>query len=116
MGKLLVLNLILIIIIAFGLWCIKKHVKSERTKNIILIVASFLTILCHYSSLLYHQILDGGAMKYLSHNPNLILPIYPCNVVMWACIIYGVLKNKQSRFGAFLCDYVFWFDSFIFQP
>ena len=109
MGKVLVFNLILVIIIAFGLWCIKKYVKSERTKNIILIVASFLTILCHYSSLLYHELSNGSAMEFLINNPNLILPIYPCNVVMWLALVYGILKNKETKFTLFLGDYIFWF-------
>ena len=109
MLPLIIFNLILVVIIAIGLFFTKKFVVSERAKNIMLIVASFITILCHYSSLLYHHLLDRTAMLYLRCNPNLILPIYPCNVVMWSCVIYGLIKNKTSRFGKFMCDYIFWF-------
>lgn len=109
MEELLILNFILIAVIALGLWCIKKFVNSERSKNIILIVSAFFTVFCHYSSLLYHHFLDRSAMEYLIHNPNLILPIYPCNVVMWSCVVYGLMKNKDSRVGRFLSDYIFWF-------
>ncbi len=109
MDKLLIFNFILIAVIALGLWCTKRFVKSERNKNILLIAAAFFTIFCHYSSLLYHHFLDGTAMEYLTHNPNLILPIYPCNVVMWSCVVYALLKNKESRVGRFLVDYIFWF-------
>lgn len=109
MGQLFVLNFALIAIIAIGLLLVKKYVKGERGKDIMLIVSALFTVLCHYSSLLYHQILDGTAMEYLCENPNLILPIYPCNVVMWSCVVYGFIKNKESRLGRFLADYIFWF-------
>lgn len=109
MDKLLIFNFIIILLIAIGLFLIKKFTKTERTRNIIFTISAFLTIVCHYSSLLYHQLLDGTAIDYLIDNPNLILPIYPCNVVMWSILVYALLKNKESRVGKFLADYVFWF-------
>lgn len=112
MKELVLLNIALIIIIVIGLVLLKKYCKSEKAKRIILLVASILTILCHYSSLVYHQIVDGTALDYLRSNPNLILPIYPCNVVMWSCLILGLLKNKSSKVGSFLVDFVFWFGLF----
>ena len=36
-------------------------------------------------------------MDFLRSNPNLLLPIYPCNVVMWLGIVYGVSKNKEKK-------------------
>ena len=48
-------------------------------------------------------------MDYLSDTPNLIMPIYPCNVVMWSALIFALLKNKHSKLGAFFADYLFWF-------
>ena len=48
-------------------------------------------------------------MEYLSETPNLILPIYPCNVVMWSALIFAFIKNKRSRLGSFFVDYLFWF-------
>jgi hypothetical protein len=48
-------------------------------------------------------------MEYLSSNPNLLLPIYPCNVVMWSALIFALLKNKKSKLGNLLADYIFWF-------
>ncbi len=109
MIELLIFNFILVSFIVIGLIVTKKLVKTESTKNIILIISAFFTILCHYSSLIYHYFLDNSAMQYLTHNPNLILPIYPCNVVMWSCAIYALLKNKESKLGKFLADYIFWF-------
>lgn len=109
MGKLLIFNFILIVFIALGLWLIKKYVKRERTKNQIFCVAAVFTILFHYSTLGFKLLTNGNAMEYLRDTPNLILPIYPCNVVMWSALIFAFLKNKNSRVGKFFADYLFWF-------
>ena len=109
MGKLLIFNLILLVFIALGLWLIKKYVKRERTKNLIFCVAAVFTILFHYSTLGFKLLTEENAMEYLRDTPNLILPIYPCNVVMWSALIFAFLKNKNSRVGKFFADYLFWF-------
>lgn len=109
MGKLLIFNFILIAIIALGLCIINKLVKKERTQNIILLLAALFTILFHYSSFIFKLLSGGNAMEYLSETPNLILPIYPCNVVMWSTLIFALIKNKKSRVGEFFVDYLFWF-------
>ena len=109
MGKLMIFNGILIAIIVLGLWGIKKLVKKEKTQNIILICAAVFTILFHYSSFLFKLFSGGNAMEYLRDTPNLILPIYPCNVVMWSALLFALLKNKASRLGSFFADYLFWF-------
>ena len=109
MLKLFIFDLILIILALIGLYLIKKIVKKDRTKNIILILSAAFTILFHYSSFLFKLITGNGAMEYLSANPNLLLPIYPCNVVMWSALIFALLKNKMSKLGILLADYIFWF-------
>ena len=109
MGKLIIFNFILIVIIALGLWFIKKFVKKESTQNIILIAAALFTIVFHYSSFIFKLLSGGDAIEYLGETPNLILPIYPCNVVMWSALIFALLKNKTARVGSFLADYLFWF-------
>ena len=109
MGKLLFFNFILIALTAVGVYLIKKYVKRERTKNLILGAAAIFTILLHYSTFGFKLLTGGNAMEYLSNTPNLILPIYPCNVVMWSALIFALLKNKRSRVGMFFADYLFWF-------
>ena len=109
MGKLLIFNAILIAMILLGLWLIKKYVKDKGVQNGILLFAALFTILFHYSALIFRILTGGGAMEYLGQTPNLILPIYPCNVVMWAALIFALLRNKTSRVGVFLADYLFWF-------
>ena len=109
MGKLIIFNLFLIALIALGLWLVKKSVKKERTQNVILIAAALFTILFHYSSFIFKLLSSGNAIEYLSETPNLILPIYPCNVVMWSALIFAFIKNKKSRVAEFFVDYLFWF-------
>ena len=109
MKTLFIFNFIIIAFIVLALIGVKRICKSKRAEKLLLIASSLLTIACHYSSLLYHHLWGESAMWYLTDNPNLLLPIYPCNVVMWSCLIYAFLKNTDSRFGRFLGDYIFWF-------
>lgn len=112
MLELTIFNFVLLLIISAALILVKKAVKSPGAQNLLFLIAAIFTILCHYSSLPYHQITAGDAFTYLKHNPNLILPIYPCNVVMWSCLILGLMKNKESRLAILLTDYIFWFGIF----
>lgn len=112
MVKLTIFNFILLIIITALLFIVKKTVKTDKAQNILLLAAAAVTILFHYSTLIFRCITDNAAIEYLKSNPNLILPIYPCNVVMWSCLIIGLIKNKDSKLGRLLADYVFWFGIF----
>ena len=53
--------------------------------------------ICHYSSIPYHYFTSGSAMTFLKENPNLLLPIYPCNIVMWLLLIVSFMKDKKSN-------------------
>ena len=112
MGKLIIFDCILLLILFLGLVFCKKYIKSEKSKNLTLLLSSILTILCHYSTFIYLLVTNSPTLEYLKQNPNLLLPIYPCNVVMWGCLIYGVIKNKESKVSLFLADYLFWFGIF----
>lgn len=109
MGTLIIFNIILILIIVALLIAVKKWGQGERTKRVLLLLAPLVTIAFHYSSFLYHLFFTGTGAAYLGENPNLILPIYPCNVVMWCALIYGLLPNKDGKFACLLSDYIFWF-------
>jgi hypothetical protein len=112
MLKLFLFNCLLISIIVIILIVIKSNVKEGKTQNLILLISSIITILFHYSSFIFKLIFKVDSITYLNNNPNLILPIYPCNVVMWCCLIFGLLKNKSTKFSKFLIDYIFWFGIF----
>ena len=66
-------NMALIALIAVGLVLIKKRVKGERARAIILLAAAIFTILFHYSTFLYKLLAGEGAMEYLRTTPNLLL-------------------------------------------
>ncbi len=112
MGKLIIFNSILVLIIIGMLVICKKYVKKDKTGNLILLISAIVTILCHYSTFIYLYIINDSPMEYLKENPNLLLPIYPCNIVMWGCLIYGLIRNKNSKFSLYLADYLFWFGIF----
>ena len=109
MDKLLIFDFTLIFLISIGLYFINKWVKRELTQNMILIAAAIITIVFHYSAFIMDVLTGGNAFEHLRTTPNLILPIYPCNVVMWSALIFALLKNKKSKFGSFLADYLVWF-------
>ena len=109
MGTLVIFNVILMLIIALCLAVVKKYLSSERAERAIFLIAPIITVLVHYSSFIYHSLFTGAGVEYLRENPNLILPIYPCNVVMWSAVIYGFMPNKNSKAAVLFSDYVFWF-------
>lgn len=109
MEKLFIFNGAMLVVIAALLFTVKKTVKTKRAERILLIVAALVTILFHYSELIFRVITNNGAMLYLQDNRNLILPLYPCNAVMWSCLILSLLKNENSRLSKLLGDYIFWF-------
>lgn len=112
MITLTIFNFILLFIITGLLIIVKKTAKSNTSKNILLLVSAIITILFHYSSFIYYCLSGGDYLAYLKDTPNLVLPIYPCNVVMWSCLILGLIKNKESKLSVFLIDYIFWFGIF----
>ena len=112
MLTLVLFNFLLLIIISALLILVKKTVKTEKAERILLSVSAFVTIIFHYSTALYHLVSGGDVIGYLCSNPNLILPIYPCNVVMWACLILAFLKDRNSKLSQLLSDYIFWFGIF----
>ena len=38
---------------------------------------------------------------------NLILPIYPCNIVMWLLVIVAFMKNKESKLFNHVAEFTF---------
>ena len=112
MLKLTIFNLILLAIITVLLFAVKKTVRTEKAQGILLFVSAIVTILFHYSTLIFRTVTGGEALSYLSETPNLILPIYPCNMVMWSALILAFIWKKDTGFSRLIADYVFWFGIF----
>lgn len=111
MVELMIFSFSLILLVAVALVICKAKVKTERGINLLILVGALLTVCSHYSSIIYHLVRDGSAMEFLRGNPNYLLPIYPCNVVMWSAVVYGLLKDPRSKGAEMLADYIFWFGS-----
>ena len=94
MYQLLILNASFFAAFAVILSIIKKRVKTERAKNILLLVAPIITLLVHYSQFIYDVMTGGDIVAHLGANPNLYMPLYPCNIVMWLTLIFALLKTK----------------------
>ncbi|MBE7082760.1 MAG: hypothetical protein E7378_03705 [Clostridiales bacterium] len=80
------------IIIATLIICY-KFVKQEKHKNLILKIASILTVAIHFSSLYVDYFTTGKAEV----ESVMLIPIYPCNIVMWLLLILAFMKNKQGK-------------------
>ena len=107
---------VLVLLIALGLVLTSKFVKTDKAKKHTLVISSVGVFVCHYSSLLYHWIghavspdTVSTALSFLHSNPNLALPIYPCNIMMITCIIYAFVYDKNEKLGKILCDFIICF-------
>lgn len=80
-------------------------VKGERAKNLILRSSAIITVAIHYSNLWVDFFMSGGNA---SVENNQILPVYPCNVVMWMLLIASLLKNKKGLLFQLLSEFCFY--------
>lgn len=112
MFKLIVFVITMLLAIAGACILLWRKVKEEKTKRIVLFVCSILTVLVHYSSILYHFIAEGDATTVIVHNPQYLLPIYPCNVVMWLCVIVALIKDSKSKVFITLSEFITFFGIF----
>lgn len=109
MLTLILFNLFLTAIVVGALYITKKYAHTENAKRIAFLIAPLVTLLCHYISFLLTVFTGGDAFSFLAKNPNLFMPAYPCNLVMWCTLLYGLLKDKETKLAKFLSDYIFWF-------
>ena len=112
MEKLILFNCILIAVITVLLIFVKRAEMPKRAQRILLLSSALVTVIFHYSELIFRVITDNDPMFYAQDNLNLLLPIYPCNVVMWSCLILPFLKDEHSFLAKLFCDYIFWFGIF----
>ena len=81
------------IIIALLLVVSNKFVKNQRIKDRILKISALLTVAIHYS-ILYVDFFTTGKAEL---DNTMLLPVYPCNVVMWLLVIVSFMKNRRGR-------------------
>ena len=81
-----------------------KFAKSNGSKSLILKSSAVITVLIHYSSLVVDFFENGG--EALVEN-NHILPVYPCNIIMWMLLIFAFIEKKDSIPAKMLAEFCF---------
>lgn len=82
----------------------RLFVKSQKTKNVILKIAAWSTVIIHFSVIYVDYFTTGTAQV----GANLILPIYPCNIAMWFLLAVALIKNKESKVFKTLAEITFY--------
>lgn len=79
--------------------------KDDRSKNFILKFSAILTVAIHYSNLWVDFFMTGGNATIEN---NHILPVYPCNVVMWMLLVASLIQNKNRLLFQILGEFCFY--------
>ena len=82
-----------------------KCVRTEKTKNRILKFWAIITVVIHYSNLWVNYFATGGNATIEN---NHILPVYPCNVVMWTLLASALISDKKSVPFQILAEFSFY--------
>ena len=110
MVLLLVISLILLTVGIGFLVLSKRFIDTEKEVRILFLVLPILTVLAQYSGILFTLIKGDNVTQYILDNPNLLFPIFPCNVVMWSLLIVGIFFNKrETRVIQIFIDFCFFF-------
>ena len=81
------------------------HVHDEKSKNRILLFSAVLTVVLHYSNLWVNYFVSGGTATVEN---NHLLPVYPCNVVMWLLLISALIRNKNCLAFRMMSEFCFY--------
>lgn len=81
-----------------------KYATDDKIKNRILKFFAIITVVIHYSNLWVDYFTTGGATV----ENNQILPVYPCNVVMWMLLTASLLQNKKRLLFQLLSEFCFY--------
>lgn len=84
--------------------CFKILIKKDERKNLVVKVCAILTVILHYSSLYVDYFSVGEALV----ESTMLLPIYPCHIVMWLLVIVAFYKNKSSKIYKLLAEATFY--------
>ena len=99
--KLTIFSFASFIFLFIVLFLSKKLIKKEKTKDMMILVSSIVTIIVHYSILLWQW---THHLK-VEFTDNMYLPVYPCNAIMWMCLVLSFLPKKSNAFS-YLADFV----------
>lgn len=78
-------------------------VKTESGKFKVLKISAVLTVILHFSSLWVDFFIEDEVV-----GNSMLLPIYPCNVMMWLLLITAFTKKHEGFAFKALSEFVFW--------
>lgn len=87
------------------LYLAARFAKDQHSKNFILKFSAIITVMIHYSNLWVDYFVTGGNATIEN---NHILPVYPCNVVMWMLLVASLLQNKKRLLFQVLSEFCFY--------
>lgn len=87
------------LLIACSVW-----LKEQKHKDLVLKISAVATVALHFSNLWVDYFTTGSA----SMENNQLLPVYPCNIMMWLLLIAAFWKNKESTAFTVLAEFTFW--------
>jgi hypothetical protein len=87
---------ILYMVISFGLSGVlvffgKKYIKTDAGHDKIIRFLAVITVLIHISTLWVDFFLNAGVVEV---EDNMLIPIYPCNVIMWMLVIVSAMRRR----------------------
>ena len=87
------------------LYLANARAKDDESKNRILKFSAIITVVIHYSNLWVDYFTTGGTATLEN---NQLLPVYPCNVVMWMLLITSLMRNKKRLLFQILSEFCFY--------
>ena len=91
------------IITAALLFLFSRKASRQESKDKILKFFAVITVVIHISSLWVDFFKEGSA----SVPSVMLIPIHPCNVLMWLLVIIAFMKNKNSTLFRLLAEFCF---------
>ena len=89
---------------AMLLYFASRFLTEKRHKSQVLKFSALLTVIIHISDLWIDFFKNGGEASVGSIH---ILPMYPCNIVMWMLLIAAFIENKESKLFRLLGEFCF---------
>ena len=85
------------------LWLMSKYLATEEKKYNALKFYAIITVIVHYSSLWVDFFSDGAAEV----ESVMLLPIYPCNILMWLLVVSAFAKRRNTVVYRMLTEFTF---------
>ena len=88
----------------FGLIVAVRFCKTQSQKDFVLKLSAVVTVILHYSNVWVSYFATGTAEVENNH----LLPVYPCNIIMWMLLILALAKKRNTLAHTMLAEFVFW--------